>query len=337
MEKDLKSVKDELLLSVNLFDYNPVCNLFLVKNDKSLHSHQKIHSKKLLALTKGISNVGHDLKTVIFNFSKYKLTKQEESILSKGLQFAIPPTVIEYTDFMLPFELLYRDNKSEEVPSENLQISKNKLLDTATSTYAKSCRIKSNLSIDEAKALKNLTKQKDVMIQKSWKGNTIIILDKEFYIEKMKELLSDASKFEHLEIPPDKHLNFVINSQDKIQNILKSLHDKESLTHMLYKKILPIGCCSGILFGEAKVQKPVINNCPSFRPILDTINTPSCKLAKFLVPILSPLAINKYTVKDSFGFTEEITKTNCNYVMASLDIESLFTNTPLEEIHLYLC
>ena len=53
----------------------------------------------------------------------------------------------------------------------------------------------------------------------------------------MNELLSDSSKFESLEIPPDKYLNFLINSHDKIKNILKSLHDKESLTNMLYKKI----------------------------------------------------------------------------------------------------
>ena len=35
-------------------------------------------------------------RLVIFNFSKYKLTKQEDTLLSKGLQFAIPPTEIEY-------------------------------------------------------------------------------------------------------------------------------------------------------------------------------------------------------------------------------------------------
>ena len=124
--------------------------------------------------------------------------------------------------------------KSEEVPSENLKILKNKLLDTATSSYAKikRCRIKSNLSIDEAKALKNLTKQKDIIIQKADKGNNVVILGKESYIEKVKELLSDTSKFERLEILPDKHLNFVINSQDKIKNIFKSLGDKESLTDM---------------------------------------------------------------------------------------------------------
>ena len=159
LEKDLKSVIDELLLSINLFDYNHVCNLFLVKNNKSLRSHQKIRNKKLLALTKGINNVGHDPKTVIFNFSKYKLTKQEESLSSKGLKLAIPPTEIEYSDFMLSFELLCRDMESEDVPNENLKTLKNKLLDTAASSYAKikSCRIRPNLSSHEAQALKSLT------------------------------------------------------------------------------------------------------------------------------------------------------------------------------------
>ena len=116
-----------------------------------------------------------------------------------------------------------------------------------------------------------------------------------------------------------------------MKNILKSLHDKESLTDMLYKKTSPVGCRPGILHGKTKVHKSVINNRPSLGPVLDAINTPSYKLAKFIVPILSPLAINEYTVKDSFAFPKEITKTDCNCVMASLDVQSLFTNIPIEE------
>ena len=38
-----------------------------------------------------------------------------------------------------------------------------------------------------------------------------------------------------------------------------------------------------------------------------------------LVPILSPLTINEYTVKHSFAFAKEITKTDYNYVMASVE------------------
>ena len=68
----------------------------------------------------------------------------------------------------------------------------------------------------------------------------------------MKELLSDASKFERLEIPPDKYLDFAINSQDKIKNTIKSLYDKESLTDMLNKKILSAGCRPGIYMAKLR-------------------------------------------------------------------------------------
>ena len=78
---------------------------FLVKNDKPLHSHPKIHSKKMLALTKGTNNFSHDPKTLIFIFSKYKLNKQVETLSFEGLQFSIPPTETECTDLMLPFEI----------------------------------------------------------------------------------------------------------------------------------------------------------------------------------------------------------------------------------------
>ena len=55
-----------------------------------------------------------------------------------------------------------------------------------------------------------------------------------------------------------------------------------------------------------KVHKVIVDNCPAFRPTLSAINTPTYKLAKFLVPILKSLTSNEYTVKDSFAFAEEI-------------------------------
>ena len=68
----------------------------------------------------------------------------------------------------------------------------------------------------------------------------------------MKELLGDTSTFEGLESPPDKHLIFVINYQDKIKNILKYLHDKESLTDILYKTISLVGCCPGFYIANLR-------------------------------------------------------------------------------------
>ena len=70
-------------------------------------------------------------------------------------------------------------------------------------------------------------------------------------------------------------------------------------------------------------------------PILPSIGTCGCiyGLAKFLVPHLEPLTRNEFTVKDSFSFSDEITKFDSadQLIMASFDIKSLFTNIPLEE------
>ena len=74
----------------------------------------------------------------------------------------------------------------------------------------------------------------------------------------------------------------------------------------MYDKIYSRGSRPGILYGLPKVHKPIIDNCPKFRPILYAIGTPTFKLVKFLVPILSPLTVNEFSVHDSFPFANEV-------------------------------
>ena len=80
-----------------------------------------------------------------------------------------------------------------------------------------------------------------------------------------------------------------------------------------------------------KVHKPVTDRCPFLQPILSTINTPLSKLAKFLVPLLTPLTSNDYAIKDSFSFVGEVFYFYCAHYMISFDTESLFKINPLEE------
>ena len=46
---------------------------------------------------------------------------------------------------------------------------------------------------------------------------------------------------------------------------------------------------------------------------------------------LEPLTHNELTIKDSFSFAKDITTYDSSLYMASLDVESLFTNIPLNE------
>ena len=85
------------------------------------------------------------------------------------------------------------------------------------------------------------------------------------------------------------------------------------------------------MYRLCKVHKDIVDNCPPFRPILSAINTPTYKLAKFLVPILKSLTSNEFTVKGSSAFAEEIVEQDSEFFIAILDVDSLFTNIPLEE------
>ena len=75
----------------------------------------------------------------------------------------------------------------------------------------------------------------------------------------------------------------------------------------------------------------MIDNVTKFRLILSAIGTPVYKLTKFLVPILSPLTFNNYTVKDSFSFAKKVVNFDHSLFMTSLDVESLFTNILIDK------
>ena len=50
-----------------------------------------------------------------------------------------------------------------------------------------------------------------------------------------------------------------------------------------------------------------------------------------LLPLLTPLTLNNYTIENLFSFAEEVSPFDCAHYITSFDIESLFTNIPLEE------
>ena len=54
-------------------------------------------------------------------------------------------------------------------------------------------------------------------------------------------------------------------------------------------------------------------------------------LQNFLVPKLSSVTFNEFTVKDLFAFAEEIVYSDSKLFIGSLDVDSLFSDIPLEE------
>ena len=222
LEKDTKRIKEELQVTVSCLDFSYICSLFLVANDKSILHHGNIQKRKLKnlleILLKEVINDSHDPNKVIFKFSSYELSDVEKSVLCKGLNFSVKPKSIEYSEFLLPFELLFRDVKQENLHSEDLYLIKARLLDTALPSYESFSRDQSpseNLAESEFKALRHLSKNKNIVIQKADKGNTIVMLDKISYIRGIEEILNDHTKFSNLEIPAGKEINYITNLEKK--------------------------------------------------------------------------------------------------------------------------
>ena len=85
------------------------------------------------------------------------------------------------------------------------------------------------------------------------------------------------------------------------------------------------------LYGLPKIHKPLVNGLPKYRPIISQIGSATYNLAKYLLPFLEPLTTNEYTVRDTFHFISMLDNKDHRLIMASLDVDSLFTNIPLSE------
>ena len=142
-------------------------------------------------------------------------------LLIRGLNFAISPRKIGYSKFLLLFECLFRDIKSNNESSVDLTNIKARLQDTAFRSYSSFTKDNSppfNLSKDEFESFSKLKNENNLVIQKADKGNTIVILDKGSYLKSVKTLLEDSSKFKNISVAPDISLNCVINSEKKSLN-----------------------------------------------------------------------------------------------------------------------
>ena len=129
----------------------------------------------------------------------------KKNVLCKGLNFSAKPGLIEYSEFSLLFELFFRDIKREDLCDEEMSLIKFRLLETALTSYQNfysDQQPPENITSSEFKALKRLPKNKDIVIQKADKGNTVQVS----YISAIEGILYDKSKFSKFDIPAGKGL-----------------------------------------------------------------------------------------------------------------------------------
>ena len=77
-----------------------------------------------------------------------------------------------------------------------------------------------NIGKEGHMALKDLSANNDLIIQKSDKGNSLVLLNRNDCIKRLNEMLSDFSKFRKLNVKVGKEINFLLQQEDRLANFL---------------------------------------------------------------------------------------------------------------------
>ena len=174
--------------------------------------------------------------------------------------------------------------------------------------------------------MKDLSKRDNLYITRPDKGNGVVLLNKRDYIDKMMTIINDTTKFSVINEDEQK---LIIRLEDRLNNFLRKLKNNKTISETFYNDCHTSGSNIGYMYGLPKVHKP---NVP-LRPIVSANKSHNFNLSKSITNMLFPISNNVYSVINSKAFVEEIKLIdNCqNSFMCSLDIESLYTNIPVNE------
>lgn len=197
-----------------------------------------------------------------------------------------------------------------------------------------------NLTKSERKAIDELRilSRSDIVIKKADKGNTLVIIDKSFYRDKLvlqdhlnsityrpAELNSDTKVMKHLTSLMDKHRSCL---SDKEYEYITSYEWKTSNFYILPK----IHKCQAIIDKVQTCDSEYVQMAmpPDLkgRPIVGGPQSPTQHLSEFLETLLSPLVpFQKSYVKDDWDFLRKFPQQldpSCK--LFSCDIVSLYTS-----------
>ena len=98
--------------------------------------------------------------------------------------------------YFVNFELFYRNiRNSGTLSNEDLDFVKTRMEEADFFSFRNyNNNVLQHLSREEFLPLQNLVKNKSIVIQKSDKGSSVVIVDKTVYLDKMENLLNDTHK-----------------------------------------------------------------------------------------------------------------------------------------------
>lgn len=298
-------------------------------------------------------------KPKIVNLSSHQLSQQQIKLLSLGLKFT--PTPIKNKDEVIKdtreFTRKLRlgeyfldaghdtdesivKNKSNFIPPRGRNHHLDQYIDhlhTASNIQGPNLNIKSNIPYSQKKALMELQNNSDLIIKEADKGGAIVLMDKEYYEEKIAEMLADTETYKEIPRSIDK------DTMNKLKGLIhKYAHqltekEKDFLTNFEHR--------SSQLYGLPKIHKSAeikqaietqnqnyINILRptdlKFRPIVAGPCCPTHRLSNILDILLKPfLDKTKSYIRDDIDFLTKLPNhMNDSELFTTFDISSLYSN-----------
>jgi hypothetical protein len=299
-------------------------DLLTAKRCRKVHETQSAHKEnkleKMIAATRHRATTQAATTKNVINLSSVTLSAQDESALSRGMGFGIAPKKFPTLMVITAVESAGKFLAPEKATQWRAQI------DRQLRNYQKA-PLRPNLSPGELKSINTLSKNKDIMVVKADKGGATVVMDKIDYERKMETLLSGG---EYQLLPEDPYAEY----DAELRKITKGCAElKES-------RVIPEPAAPNA--RDAPYKPPHIYGLPKvhkagapLRPIVSTIGSAFQPLARFLVPILSPLAEkSKISIKNANELLPRLKELKLSKfdLMCSFDVVSLFTSVPTDLI-----
>lgn len=173
------------------------------------------------------------------------------------------------------------------------------------------------------------TRREDLVLKPADKGSSTVIIEKKFYTNSINSYLTTNKKY-FLKIDFDPTLPLLNRLEQELSKMRKA-NIIDSRTQRILTPDKDEARCP-YLYGLPKIHKLPV----SFRPIVSGNGHPTEKLSILIDYLLQPyVSLNNFFLKDSTDLLktlQTIHNLDKNTYLFSLDVVSMYTNIPLDEL-----
>lgn len=300
-----------------------------------------------------------DTKNVLVLAENFNLSPTQLEFLNKGLTFV--PTVDIGRNQKFQFQLdiqnyhrriklatFFRNAPKKSMlpfvgpsdwtpPLKSLPLEIKKLIHRDQNTFKKHYKFmnsEQNISSEEIDVLHELMDNKQIIIKPADKGSVVVIMGREQYIHEVKRQLNDATYYKQILKP------IYLDTVPLIHEILDRLKNKKFINWRQRQYLAGNRQPRPRLFYILpKIHKDpnswtIPFKIPPGRPIVSDCDSETYYTAEYLDFYLNPLAtLHPSYVKDTYDFIKLIKslRIRSDFYFFSMDVESLYTNIPIDE------